>query len=176
MIWSDITKFHKELPDGQVELPSDITPEEPYFGRDIKKVCSGKVLDVGCGFGNNLLPFLEFGCECHGTEVTPKMAAQTQEILSGRGYQAEIRCGKNDNLPYPDETFDLLLSIGVLHYAGSEEEVGRTMAEYARVLKTGGRAKAQEGSGTGWIRLRMLDVAGARGLEFRFQAGAQDRI
>jgi ubiquinone/menaquinone biosynthesis C-methylase UbiE len=94
-----------------------------------------KVLDVGCGFGNNLVPFLDIGCECYGTEVTPEMAAQTQEILKQRGFKADIRFGKNDELPFDDSFFDLLLSINVLHYAQTEDKIGDALREYNRVLK-----------------------------------------
>ena len=98
-----------------------------------------KVLDVGCGFGNNLIPFIDAGCECYGTEVTSEMAAQTQEILEQRGFKADIRFGKNDELPFDDSFFDLLLSINVLHYAQTEDRVGAALREYSRVLTKNGR-------------------------------------
>jgi SAM-dependent methyltransferase len=40
-----------------------------------------RVLDVGCGFANNLVPFADIGCECHGVDLHPEMAATVQEIM-----------------------------------------------------------------------------------------------
>ena len=99
---------------------------------------SMRVLDVGCGFGNNLLPFIELGCECHGTEVTDKIAALASELAVERGYSASIRAGHNQSLPYDEAYFDLLLSINVLHYEKTEDDVQASLAEYCRVLKANG--------------------------------------
>ena len=40
-----------------------------YLEKSIQVGSHTKVLDVGCGTGNNLLPFLDRGCECSGVEV-----------------------------------------------------------------------------------------------------------
>jgi len=113
------------------------------FGSYLKNRISldehSNVLDVGCGFGNNLMPFLERGCNCFGTEVTRDMAAQTQSIISTRGFSADIRYGKNNALPFQESFFDLVLSINVLHYEGAEDAVGAALAEYKRVLRDSGR-------------------------------------
>ncbi len=98
-----------------------------------------KVLDVGCGFGNNLLPFLVRGDEGFGTEVTAQMARQTQRILKQRGFSAKIVSGTNQQLPFPDNCFDLLLSVGVISYEGDLTGIEKGFAEYLRVLKPAGR-------------------------------------
>ena len=50
-------------------------------------------------------------------------------------------CGKlnNRNIPFEDNAFDLLLSINVIHYEGSLENVEKALKEYSRVLAPGGR-------------------------------------
>lgn len=96
------------------------------------------VLDVGCGFGNNLLPFLDMNCECHGVDIHPDMIEVTASILGERGYRPEIQLGSNRDLPYEDETFDLLLSVNTLHYEGTEEKVRSALDEFHRVVKPGG--------------------------------------
>jgi SAM-dependent methyltransferase len=96
------------------------------------------VLDVGTGFGNNLLPFLDAGCECAGVEIDPEIVEITEEVISDRGYDADIRRGENQDLPFPDDTFDILLSINVLHYEGEKSGIKNGLAEYARVMKPSG--------------------------------------
>ena len=110
-----------------------------YLNNKINITTESRILDVGCGFGNNLIPFLDMGCECYGTEVTQTMAEQTEKILEERGYKAKIVKGKNCDLPFKDDYFDLLLSIGIIHYASSEEEIIAGLKEYNRVLKKNGR-------------------------------------
>lgn len=96
-----------------------------------------RVLDVGCGFGNNLLPFLDRGHECFGVEVTEAIAELSQRLLLQRGHQATIRQGGNRQIPFPDAHFDLLLSLNVLHYEKDEASIMAALREYARVLKPG---------------------------------------
>jgi len=110
-----------------------------YLKHRISLTPETRVLDVGCGFGNNLLPFLVRGLRCSGTEVTEDMAAQTKGILKERGFDADIRFGTNRQLPFADGSFDLLLSMNVIHYEASRQNVEAAFAEYARVLDTGGR-------------------------------------
>ena len=109
-----------------------------YLNVPYKPQPSWRVLDVGCGFANNLVPFADIGCECHGVDLHPEMAATVQEIMDECGYKTKIQTGSNRSLPYPDGHFDLLLSINTLHYEGSEENVLAALKEFRRVLKPGG--------------------------------------
>ena len=98
-----------------------------------------RVLDVGCGFGNNLVPFADLGCECHGVEIDPKICSSSERILAARGYQAKVVEGQNRALPYPDAHFDLLLSVATIHYESTEQNVLAALREFKRVTAPGGR-------------------------------------
>lgn len=98
-----------------------------------------KVLDVGCGFGNNLMPFLVLGCPCFGVEISEEISLLTQTILYRRGFKnVEIKKGSNRELPFPDNEFNLIISNNVLHYESNEEDINKALAEYSRVLKPDG--------------------------------------
>ncbi|MEW6690996.1 MAG: class I SAM-dependent methyltransferase, partial [Pseudomonadota bacterium] len=107
------------------------------YGRYLKNPLSltpeRRVLDVGCGFRNNLVPFIESGCECHGVDIDPRIAEASTALLASRGYKASLRAGSNRGLP-PDGHFDLLLSVNTLHYKGSEENVLAALREFRRVV------------------------------------------
>ena len=109
-----------------------------YLNHPFKPQPEWRVLDVGCGFANNLVPFADIGCECHGVDLHPEMAATAQAVMDQRGFKTKIQAGSNRSLPYPDAHFDLLLSINTLHYEGSEENVMAALKEFRRVLKPGG--------------------------------------
>jgi len=108
-----------------------------YLKEPVRLPERAKVLDVGCGFGNNLLPFLDRGHECSGVEITAAIAELSQQLLADRGYTARILEGGNRRLPFPDAEFDLLLSLNVLHYESTEPAIEAALREYARVLKPG---------------------------------------
>lgn len=109
-----------------------------YLKTPFKPQSKWRVLDVGCGFGNNLVPFADIGCECHGVDIHPQMATTAQGVMDKRGFKARFQEGSNRSLPYPDNHFDLLLSVNTLHYEGSEERVMAALKEFRRVLKPGG--------------------------------------
>lgn len=96
------------------------------------------ILDIGCGFGNNLIPFLKKGCKGFGTEVTDDIARLAQDLSKEYGYDAVIKSGHNQNIPFDDNFFDVLLSINVLHYEKTEKDIFNSMQEYCRVLKPNG--------------------------------------
>lgn len=98
-----------------------------------------KVLDVGCGGGNNLVFLASLGLELHGTEIDEAVCVQVRELLARLGHQADIRVGTNRSLPFPDGSFDYLVSWNVLHYEDNEADIEAGIQEYHRVLKPGGR-------------------------------------
>jgi len=139
--WKD---FHEEKMKGNYPK----WPNEPmlksifgsYSRNQIKPKSSWRVLDVGCGFGNNLVPFADLGCECFGVEIDQDICELAQKVLGDRGYKATIKKGSNRSLPFEDATFDLLLSVATIHYEGEEKNIAEALKEFRRVLKPGGQA------------------------------------
>jgi len=129
-----------------LQSPSMFWPNEALvktiFGSYLSKPFSlpeqATVLDVGCGMGGNLRPFMTRGHKCHGVEVTDKTAGAIQEALDAQGFNMKIHGGTNRALPFEDETFDLLISVNVVHYETNEENLKAAFQEYRRVLKPGG--------------------------------------
>lgn len=146
---NDIKAPEKKWQDFHIEKASQAYPKWPneamlkvLFGDyliDKPSIDSNKkVLDIGCGFGNNLLPFLDSGCQCFGVEITEEMARTSSEILSQRGYSACIKKGNNLNLPFESDMFDIITSLNVLHYEKNEKDLMAALKEYCRVLKPDG--------------------------------------
>ncbi|MBF0611778.1 MAG: class I SAM-dependent methyltransferase [Magnetococcales bacterium] len=101
---------------------------------------SGKrVLDVGFGNGNNGVFFAHLGMQVAGTEVDEALCKSATQRLEQLGLTGDFRVGTNRNLPFDNDSFDFLVSWNVLHYEDCEEHIQAAIAEYARVLRPGGR-------------------------------------
>ena len=109
-----------------------------YLSKKIKLPKNSNILDVGCGFGNNLLPFKDFNFNLFGTEVTKKTALISKKILNDKGIVSDIKKGTNQSLPFKNNFFDLLISINVLHYEKNLNGINKSLKEYKRVLKNNG--------------------------------------
>ncbi|MBT5400045.1 class I SAM-dependent methyltransferase [bacterium] len=98
-----------------------------------------KVLDVGCAMGSNLIPFADMGCDVHGIDIHPDISNNAKKIMKHRGYEdIDFKEGSNRNIPFPDNSFDLITSINTLHYEKNEEDMILALNEFQRVLKPGG--------------------------------------
>lgn len=121
------------------ELMLHVLLSERYTGWPVIVRPGAQVLDVGALHGANLAPFADRGCLCHGVEVNEEMVTLARTACAEQSIPAEIATGVNTDLPYDDGTFDLLLSVNVIHYQDDGAGLDAALAEYARVLKPGGR-------------------------------------
>lgn len=99
-----------------------------------------RVLEIGCGTGSLLLAVnrAQPGAEVIGLDPDPAALkiAQRKAGRAGRAFQLDP--GFADQLPYPDASFDRVLSSFMYHHL-SHQVKGRTLREVRRVLKPGGR-------------------------------------
>jgi SAM-dependent methyltransferase len=87
-----------------------------------------KILDMGCASGWNMSRFRQYGRFPFGIDVVPERVQ-----LAAHHGPAAIASGLN--LPFPDETFDIVYIQHVLHHIG---DVARALQEVRRCLKPGG--------------------------------------
>lgn len=99
------------------------------------------VLDVGCGTGTLAIAAKRQvgpAGEVYGIDASPEMLARAKR--KARKVRAEVvfQSGAAQALPYPDATFDVVLSTVMMHHllGKGRQEFAR---EAARVLKPGGR-------------------------------------
>lgn len=97
-----------------------------------------KVLEVGCGTGFFLLNLAQAGYigEAHCTDISPGMVAQCIENGRRLGIEVQGQVADAEALPYPDNSFDLVLGHAVIHHLPNLEAA---FSEFHRVLKPGGR-------------------------------------
>jgi SAM-dependent methyltransferase len=95
---------------------------------------SGRVLDLGCGLGVEVGGLAERGFDAVGIDSSPDAI---QRAASDHP-NAEFLVGDVLDLPFPDQTYDVLLDRGCFHYVASSDRP-RYEAEAWRVLRPGGR-------------------------------------
>jgi SAM-dependent methyltransferase len=113
----------------------------PYLARylDELPVEGRKVLEIGLGFGTVGQVLAERGADYHGADIAAGPVAMLRDRLRwlGRSDEGAIVQASALTLPWADETFDVVVSIGCLHHTG---DLPRAVSEVHRVLVPGGTA------------------------------------
>jgi|GEM_PF-1047105 len=125
-----------------------------FLGDEYRSGIGKTALDVGCGSGFNCITLARLGYTVSGCEIAPEIVEEAKQNLHAYSCEGDIDLGFNENLPYDDCTFDLLISMNVIHYTASQEGVEKTIAEYARVLKPGARLFLTTNHPCNWILKR----------------------
>jgi SAM-dependent methyltransferase len=97
-----------------------------------------RALEIGAGTGYFSLNLLQSGVVGAATcmDISPGMLDVLADNARELGLEAETVAGDAERLPAPDGSFDLVFGHAVLHHIPDLE---RAFAEFARVLRPGGR-------------------------------------
>lgn len=96
------------------------------------------VLEVGCGIATDGLQFLRAGARYTGFDQSPVALELARRRFELEGLEAaDLVRSTAVELPFADESFDLVYSHGVIHHIADTEGV---VAEFERVLRPGGTA------------------------------------
>lgn len=110
-------------------------------GRDT----SLKVLDVGTGPGFLALLFAELRHECTGVDFSREMIKIAREEAEKKGVKCDFRYGDAEELPFENETFDVVAN---RHLLWTLTRPGKAVREWMRVLKPGGKMLIMDGEWT----------------------------
>lgn len=104
-----------------------------WLDAEIKgKVC----LDAGFGSGRAMAAMLGAGAaKVFGIDISPNNFHTAQQNLSSFGERIDLRIGSVLEMPFEDETFDLVHCYGVLHHTSNPY---KGFQECCRVVKKGG--------------------------------------
>ena len=127
---------------------SGLIPFDELRGKD--------VLEIGSGTGVHARLLAGAGARLAAVDLTPTAVDLTRRRLALHGLEADVREADAEQLPFPDGSFDVVWSWGVIHHSAHTE---RVVAEIARVLRPGGRLALMvyhRSSITYWIQYQLL--------------------
>jgi ubiquinone/menaquinone biosynthesis C-methylase UbiE len=111
--------------------------------RDLVAVISpleGKrVLDFGSGRGELSVALAKLGATVTGIDIGPTLVEMAKTVASVNGVTCEFVVGSITALPFPDESFDVVVGSAILHHLPRQGVID-ALAEAYRVLRIGGRA------------------------------------
>jgi 2-polyprenyl-6-hydroxyphenyl methylase/3-demethylubiquinone-9 3-methyltransferase len=94
-----------------------------------------KVLDIGCGGGLACEFLAKRGANVSGIDLSLNSIKAAQEHAKKNYLQIDYKCGVAENLPYEDNTFDVVVCFDVLEHVEDWEKV---ISEIYRVLNKKG--------------------------------------
>lgn len=92
-----------------------------------------KILEVGCGNGNNLWFAAREGFRVAGIDGSETAIAYAKEWFGREGLAGDFRVGDFTNLPFEDNCFDIVIDRSALTFCGTPA-INNAIAEIWRVL------------------------------------------
>jgi len=106
-----------------------------------------RILDIGCGIGGPALEMASaYGAEVVGIDLEAPLIERANADAAARGLedQCQFQTVSMGALPFPDESFDIVISSGAITQTPDKHEL---FAEISRVLRRGGHLSCYE-----WMR------------------------
>ena len=111
-----------------------------------------RILDAGAGGGRNLVYFLRCGFDVYAVDQNAEAVERLKyisKILAPDLPTENFRVSAVEEMPFPDNYFDWIISNAVLHFAENETQFNQMFAEMWRVLKPNGTLFARLASSIG---------------------------
>ena len=112
-------------------------PENRFILRQMGDIRDKRLLDLGCGAGENSVYFAKKGAHCVAVDYSPGMVEVALQLAEANQVKISGRTMNAMALEIPDNTFDYVYASNLLHHLPEPETAIREMH---RVLKPGGKA------------------------------------
>lgn len=107
-----------------------------------------RVLDVGCGLGNDLARFAQGGARVTGIDVSERAIELARQNFSLRGLHGDLCVMNGEAMSFPSDSFDLVYCHTVLQFTPDPMSM---VQEIRRVLKPGGEAVLMAVNSRSWL-------------------------
>ena len=121
-------------------LRTGINPARVGYLRDVIERAgidpvSSDALDVGCGGGLMAEDVARSGFRVHGIDPSAPSIETARRHAAQAGLEIDYSVGTGEQLPFADDSFDVVYCCDVLEHV---DNIDRVIAESARVLRPGG--------------------------------------
>ena len=122
---------------GSYEVTAEqIAPATPAVADAVEPVTGKLALDLACGTGNEALELARRGARVTGYDGAPRLLQVAGERAAAEGLELERVQGDLAELPFDDDSFEIVTSVFGLIFTGSPQD---SAAEIGRVLRPQGR-------------------------------------
>ena len=132
-------------------------PEAESFVARMLLEPGARVLDIACGTGNATIPLARRGAIVTGLDMMPHLLEEARARAAREGLRIRFDEGFAETLPYPDGSFDVLVSMFGIMFSPFPATV---VSEMARVLRTGGRLALANWTSSSGFGEKMSAVVG----------------
>jgi SAM-dependent methyltransferase len=136
-----------------------------------------QVLDVATGSGNTSIAAARRFCDVTGLDYVDALMERGRERADAERLEVDFVHGDAEDLPFPDASFDVVLSTFGVMFAPDQE---RAAAEMVRVLRPGGKIGmanfTPESLAGGFFRAAARFALPARGLKPPVLWGTRERL
>lgn len=117
-------------------LPPEVSAQvTEYILNLVSATPETKFLEVGIGTGRIALPIVQRGFDYTGADISDNMLNELRRKLEGANHRLTLLNADATNLPFEDDSFDVVLTVHVLHLIPNWKQA---LAEIRRVLKPNG--------------------------------------
>ena len=131
---------------GVIARYAEVAEEE--FVERLRLTPGIRFLDVACGTGNTAIPAARKGAVVTGVDIAPNLIEQARARAREAGVQAEFREGDAEQLPFPDASFDVIISVFGAMFAPRPE---RVTSELLRACRPGGTIAMANWTPSGFV-------------------------
>ncbi|TIX49969.1 class I SAM-dependent methyltransferase [Alteraurantiacibacter aquimixticola] len=113
------------------------SPEVSELRAHVVPLAQGKVFEIGCGGGYNQALYKKDAItQFAGIDPNASLLDTSRKRAEAQGWEADIRQGVGEAIPFPDGSFDTVVCTYTLC---SVDDQAKVLSELRRILKPGGR-------------------------------------
>ena len=95
-----------------------------------------KLLEYGCGVGDNINTFNQFGAHVTGIDISEEGIKKTRELINSINIEADCFVMNVEKTEFNDNHFDVVVGTGIIHHL----DLSKIYSETSRILNKNGHA------------------------------------
>ena len=139
VVHNNMSDSYEGLPAASWDIFGGNKPElDFWFLKEKLKPITGPCLDLACGSGKHLVPYLKEGILIHGVDSSPTMLENCRKRLAEVNLTTELYCQKMQDLNLPGKYKAIFISVGSIAVLTSFEDAMATLRKCHAHLQAGG--------------------------------------